>query len=51
MFSFISENLTEIEAVTGCNLPVYVTPYFACSLVYKLTGSHFISPGFEIPSI
>ena len=20
-------------------LPVYITPYFACSLVYKLTGS------------
>ena len=26
-------------------------PYFACSLVYKLTGSHFISSACEIPSI
>ena len=32
-------------------LPVYVTPYFACSLVYNLTGSHVISPALEIPSI
>ena len=46
MSSFISQNLIEIEAVTGCALPVYVTPYFACSLVYKLTGSHFISASF-----
>ena len=51
MSSFISQNLTEIAAVTGALLPVYVTPYFACSLVYNLTGSHLISPAFEIPSI
>ena len=42
MSSFISQNLTEIEEVT---------PYLVCSLVYKLTGSHFISSAFEIPSI
>ena len=40
MSCFISQNLTEIEVVTAVTvfLPVYVTLYFACSLVYKLTG-------------
>ena len=43
MSSLISQNLTEIKAVI---IPVYVTPYFACSLVYKLTASDFILASF-----
>ena len=41
MSSFIPRNVTEIEAVIGCTFLVYVTPYFAYSLDYKLTVGHF----------
>ena len=51
MSSFISQNLTEIEAVNGCTFACICHTYFAGSLVYNLTGSHFISASFEIPSI
>ena len=36
----------EIEAVTGCTFAYICYTVFACSLVYKLTVSHFISASF-----
>ena len=54
MSSFVFQNLTEIEAVTGCTFAcICHTVFRTFFFVYKITGSLFVSASlkFEIPSI
>ena len=52
MSSFIFQNLTEIEAVTGCTFACLCHTVFLMFSCVQINWQPFLSPpGFEIPSI